>query len=232
MRGCEGMKKLICVKDVEQVEKEGQKVFYIDNNTIITPSAKDAAKSYGIEFSTDARPCELKSSDANVCVEKSPSEGKISELAKACDGEIDTDMIYKVFKAMMDKGLLNGLFDATSDKPYIAETDCSGLKIVRGKSVKLDVLDTGNPSDKVFYQEIVNKDDGCSMNAGFITIEDCTFDWETTCEELYHVTEGTLIVTVNGKVYTANPGDSVFFPKGAKLAFGSPDKMKAFYATY
>ncbi len=132
----------------------------------------------------------------------------------------------------MEKGLLNGVLDSFSNKAYVSETDPNGLKVVRGNSVRYDVLDTGNPSDKVFYQEIINSEDGCSMNAGFITIEGCNFDWETACQELYHVVEGTLTVTVNGKVYTAQPGDSVFFPKGAKLTFGSPNKMKAFYATY
>jgi len=256
MKGCEGMKKLISVKDVEDAEKQGQKLFYIDNDTIITPSAKDSAKACGIEFSTEAHVCEVKNScegkvsesakaseAKNSCGEKASEpvkeceaknfcEVKTFELAKACEGELDRDMIYKVFKAMMDKGLLNGMFDSSPDKPYIFESDSSGLKIVRGNSVKMDVLDTGNPNDKVFYQEIINADDGCSMNAGFITIEGCTFDWETTCEELYYVVEGTLTVTVDGKVYTAHMGDSVFFPKGAKLAFGSSDKMRAFYATH
>ena len=232
MKGCEGMKKLISVKDIEDAQKKGKKAFYIDSNTIVTASAKDAAKAYKIEFSTEANVCEAKSSEAHVSEVKSSCEGKASEPVKASEGEIDTDMLYKVFKAMMDKGLLNGLLDSSSDKPYTSEVDCSGLKVIRGKSVKMDVLDTGNPNDKVFYKEIINADDGCSMNAGYITIEACTFEWETTCEELYYVVEGTLTVTVNGKVYTAHPGDSVFFPKGAKLSFGSPDKMKAFYATH
>lgn len=224
MKGCEGMKKLICAKDIEIAEKQGLKVFYIDCDTIITPSAKDAARACGIEFSTEA--------PAPACETKSSCEVKTSEPAKACDGGIDSDMIYKVFKAMMDKGLLNGILDLVPSKPYTAESDSCGLKVVRGNSVKYDVLDTGNPNDKVYYQEIINADDGSSMNAGFITIEGCNFDWETACQELYYVIEGTLTVTVNGKVYTAHPGDSVFFPKGAKLTFGSPDKMKAFYATY
>jgi len=210
------MKKLICAKDVEAAEKEGKKVVYIDCDTLVTPAAKDAARACGIEFSKEAPVCEIKA----------------YEPVKACQEGIDSDMIYNVFKAMMDKGLLNGLLDSFSNKPYIADVDCGGLKVVRGNTVKMDVFDTGNPDHKVFYQEIINANDGCSMNAGFITIEGCTFDWETTCEELYHVVEGTLNVTVNGKVYTAHPGDSVFFPKGAKLAFGSPDKMKAFYATH
>ncbi|MBU3145257.1 cupin domain-containing protein [Clostridium sp. CF012] len=233
------MKKLISVKNVEDAVKQGQKIMYIDNDTIITPSAKDAARNCGIDFSTDAPVCEIKSSceektyvPVKSCEEKSSCEGMASELAKACEGGIDADMIYKVFKAMMDKGLLNGILDSVSSKPYISESDPCGLKVVRGNTVKMEVLDTGNPDDKVFYQEIISANDGSSMNAGFITIEDCTFDWETACEEIYCVAEGTLTVTVNGKVYTANPGDSVFFPKGAKLAFGSPNKMKAFYVTH
>lgn len=216
------MKKLICAKDIEIAEKQGQKIFYIDSDTILTPSAKDAARTCGIEFSTETHVCEAKGS----------CEVKASEPVKTCEAPMDTDMIYKVFKAMMEKGLLNGMLDSFSDKPYVSETDCGGLKVVRGNSVRMDVFDTGNPNHKVFYQEIINAKDGCSMNAGIITIEGCTFDWETTCEELYYVVEGTLTVTVNGKIYTACPGDSVFFPKGAKLAFGSPDKMKAFYATH
>ena len=49
------MKKLICAKDVEALEKQGQKVMFIDSKTIITPAAKDAAKVFGIEFSTEKK---------------------------------------------------------------------------------------------------------------------------------------------------------------------------------
>lgn len=220
------MKKLICAKDVEALGSKGQKVFYIDEDTIVTPSAKDAARALDIEFSTDVPAC-ITPAPTACCT------GTAEETAKACDGEIDSNMIYTVLKALADKGMLQGVFDSLNcDKPYTAEHDKCGLKVVRGNSVKYEVLDTGNPSDKVFYQEIVNADDGCSMNAGFITIEKCNFEWECACEELYHIVEGTLTVNADGNVYTAQPGDSVFFPKGAKVIFGSPNKMKAFYATY
>lgn len=219
------MKKLICAKEVEAALKEGKKVIYIDSDTILTPSAKDAAKANGVEFSTE-QPAPAAPAPAVCC-------DAAAAAVKACDGEIDSNMIYNVLKTLMEKGLLQGVFDsAASNQPYVAERDNCGLKVVRGNSVKYEALDTGNPADKVFYQEIINADDGSSMNAGFITIETCNFEWECACQELYHIVEGTLTVNVDGKVYTANPGDSVFFPKGAKVIFGSPNKMKAFYATY
>ena len=37
------MKQLICAKDVEKLNAEGKKVFYVETGSIITTSAKDAA---------------------------------------------------------------------------------------------------------------------------------------------------------------------------------------------
>jgi len=210
------MKKLICVKDVETQNKQGNKIFYIDNDTIITPSAKDAAKVFGIEFSSESKGCEVQ-----VC-----------EPEKTSGGEIDSNMIYTVLKGMLEKGLLNGgIFDNTPNQPYISERDCGGLKVVRGGSVKMDVFDTGNPDNKVFYQEVISKDDS-KMSAGFLSIEKSSFEWELCYEELDYVIEGTLTVTINGKTFTAYPGDVLFVPSGSKVVWGSPDKARIFYATY
>jgi len=209
------MKKLICVKDVEALDKQGKKVCYIDSNTIVTPSAKDTAKVCGIEFSYES----------DIC------EGKASEPEKACGGEVDSNMIYAVLKTMLDKGLLKGMFDAAPDQPYVAERDNGGLKLVRGNTVKFDYFDTGNPDNKVYYQELVSKEDS-KMSAGFLTIEKSSFEWELCYEELDYVIEGTLTITIDGKTFTAYPGDVLFVPSGSKVVWGSPDKARIFYATY
>ena len=192
MKGCEAMKKLICAKEVEALEKQGQKVMYIDDNTLITPSAKDAAAACGIEFSTEAPP---------------------APTPPAQNG-IDSELIYKALTALMEKGALGDVLQQIGcEQPYIAEKDPDGLvKLVRGNTAKWDVLDTGNPADKVFYNELIGAD--------------------VACEEIYYVVDGTLTVEKDGKVYTAHPGDALFFQNGAKLTFGSPDKVKVFYATH
>lgn len=213
------MKKLICAKAVEAADKQGQKVICVDENTLITPSARDVAATLGIEFKTGT--CE---EVTNCCETKTTCQSQ--------SGEVDRDVIYNAVKALLDKGLLGSLLSKLGeDVPYVSEGD-SNLKLVRGNTAKWEVLDTGNPADKVFYNELINKDDGSSMNAGFITIEKCEFPWECACQELYYVVEGTLTIESNGKVYTGHAGDCFFFKNGAKLKFGSPDKVKAFYATH
>lgn len=209
------MKTLICVEDVEAFGKQGQKVVYIDSNTLITPAAKDAAKVYGMEFS----------------FKKGSSEVKVPEPAHPGTGEIDSNMIYTVLKTLMDKGLLNGLFENLPVQPYVSEQDVGGLKLIRGSSVKYDLFDTGNPENKVFYQELISKDES-SMSAGFLTIERSSFEWELCYEEIDYVIEGTLTVTINGKTFTAYAGDVLYIPSGSKVTWGSPDKARLFYTTY
>lgn len=216
------MKKLICVKDIEALNSQGKKIFYIDSNTIITPSAKDAAKTSGIEFSDETNRCEEQTS----CCEENTSKPE-----KTSGGDIDSNMIYQVLKTMMEKGFLNGMFDNAQTQPYYAERDKDGLKLVRGSTVKMEVFDTGNPNNKVFYQELISKDDS-KMSAGFLTIEKSSFEWELCYEEIDYVIEGTLTLEINGKTFTAYAGDVLLVPSGSKVVWGSPDKARVFYATY
>lgn len=212
------MKKLICIKDVEELILSGEKTFYVDGSEIITPSAKDLAKNNGIAFTTEAPA--LKSEHLEV--KKAPSVENM-----------DTEMMLNFFKAMMDKGLLQQMLECLkpNNLPFEAECDSNGLKVVKGNTVKMDVFDTGNPDAKVYFQELINKEES-KMSAGFLIIENSKFDWELTYEEIDYVIEGTLTIEINGKTYTAHAGDVLFVPSGSKVVWGSPDKARVFYTTY
>ena len=41
------MKKLVCARDIEECSKQGKTEYCVDGDTIITPSAKDAARRAG-----------------------------------------------------------------------------------------------------------------------------------------------------------------------------------------
>lgn len=216
------MKRLICAKDMEEFLATGEKVFYIDKDIILTPSAKDIAKNNNISFTTE------KISEKEIF----SSESKCLENIVSKNG--DAMKLLDMFKELVNEGLLQEMLKilATGESSnFISSVDESGLKVVRGNSVKMDVFDTGNPDNKVFFQELVSKDES-KMSAGFLIIEDSEFEWELTYEEIDYVIEGTVTVSINGKTYEANAGDVLFVPKNSKVVWGSPNKAKLFYATY
>jgi len=210
------MKKLISAKSVEELIVSGEKTLYIDGTEIITPSAKELAINNEITFTTE---------DKGLFKTTKPKIESVED--KKTTGIEDID------RAMMDKGLLEELMENLKPKNLLfdAECDSSGVKLVRGNTVKMDTFDTGNKDARVYFQELISKKES-KMSAGFLVIQDSKFDWELTYEEIDYVIEGTLTVEINEKIYTAYPGDVLFVPSGSKVVWGSPDKARMFYVTY
>ena len=142
-------------------------------------------------------------------------------------------MIYQVLKTMADKGLLGDMFTATpaaADAPYVCEKDATGLKVVRGNTVRMDEFFEGNP--RVTYQELIDKNDS-NISSGLLVIDHDTYEWTQNYDENDYVIEGDFVVTINGRSYTAHAGDCIFIPNGASVVMGSKDCCcKVFYNTY
>ena len=205
----------------------------IDENTIVTPAAKDAIKYNGLEV-TDctAAPAPVTTYSAYI-----PEPTPTPAAAPAGGEALSTEMIYNALKKMTEQGLLNGCFEAPAcaeAAPYTAE-NANGFKLVRGGGIKMEVLELENPADngKVQYQELIGADVDSAMNAGFMTVDQCTFNWDVEPQEIYYVVEGNMTVTVDGVPHTAYPGDCLFIQKGSKVVFSSGNtKAKVFYCTY
>ncbi len=245
------MAKLISADCVEKIAKSGQKVLYIAEGTLVTSLAKDMADDMGIEIVVGEKPTECCEAPAAAPACEAPAacgdtweccgQTLTSNFCPVCgatkpsDGGIDSNVIYNALKALMEKGMLDQVMNVCGqDVPYVSEKSCDGaLKLVKSNTAKwLPLFEEGPLVDKVFYNELVNADDGSKINAGFITIDNCDFPWVTECQEMYYVVEGTLVLTKGGKKFTATAGDVVFFECGTELTFASPDKMKAFYCTH
>lgn len=215
------MKKLVCANEVKAAAEKGQKLFCIDSNTIITPSAKDLAKQLSVEFTVD-------SSTTGKHISRDCGLQKKDNM----ETEIDPDMIFQVVKAVLANRLLAGVPAPSPEMPYRADCDPkSGLKIVRGRTVKFETFETGDSSTDVAYREVISKDDS-QMSAGFLTIEKSSFEWELCYEEIDIILEGSLSITINGETYHAHQGDVLFVPKGSKVTWSSSDYVKLFYVTY
>lgn len=91
------MKRLICAKDISDLCKQGEKVLYIDEDTIITPSAKDAARNCGVSFSTE-QSCDCCGSEKETQAAKNP-------FSETIEG-VDAELIYNIVKKLAEKGML------------------------------------------------------------------------------------------------------------------------------
>lgn len=204
------MKTLISLKEVESALAKGEKTLYFDTNTIITPSARDAAAAGGLCFeekcSTDCSPVQC---------------GK------------DDDLIYRALQILMEKGMLGLLLQAFGkDIPYVSESDAAGmLKLVRGESTQWLPLETNTTGAKAFYNTLIDRADGALISAGFIRIDEGAFPWTTECQELYYVVEGSLTIEKDDRTFKAHSGDCIFFKKGAHIALSVQEPVKVFYVT-
>ena len=218
------MKTLITEKSIRDIIAQGGKSVCVDGNTLITPAARDMIRAEGLEL--------VEGGCASTCC--TPAAAPAAGGGDA----LNSDMIYNALKKMTDQGLLNGFFGdaapAAGDAPYCAE-NANGFKLVRGSGIKMEVLELENPADngKVQYQELIGADVDSAMNAGFMTVDHCTFNWDVEPQEIYYVVEGNMTVTVDGVPHKAYPGDCLFIQKGSKVVFSSGNTFaKVFYVTY
>ena len=227
------MKTLLTEKSIRDLIAQGATSVCIDENTIVTPAARDAIKYNGLEV-TDCTAAPTATATYSACI---PAPTPAPAAAPAGGDALSTEMIYNALKKMTEQGLLNGCFEAPASAeaaPYTAE-NANGFKLVRGGGIKMEVLELENPADngKVQYQELIGADVDSAMNAGFMTVDQCTFNWDVEPQEIYYVVEGNMTVTVDGVPHTAYPGDCLFIQKGSKVVFSSGNtKAKVFYCTY
>ena len=227
------MKTLLTEKSIRDLIAQGATSVCIDENTIVTPAARDAIKYNGLEV-TDCTAAPTATATYSACI---PAPTPAPAAAPAGGDALSTEMIYNALKKMTEQGLLNGCFEAPASAeaaPYTAE-NANGFKLVRGGGIKMEVLELENPADngKVQYQELIGADVDSAMNAGFMTVDQCTFNWDVEPQEIYYVVEGNMTVTVEGVPHTAYPGDCLFIQKGSKVVFSSGNtKAKVFYCTY
>lgn len=211
------MKKLVTASEINELIAKGQKTIYLEPGTIVTPSAKDVAceRKVAIVFGPAAA--------APVCCPA--GEGEAADLA----GSIEPGLIERIVKEVMAS-----LPQLQLPQQVVKEADTSGIRLVRGDSVKkCEPFDTGNPKDKVGITEILTRKESPNLATGFMTMENgSAFEWTLGYEELDYIIEGTLDIIINGKTYRGKAGDVFYIPKNTHITFSTPDHVKFFFVTY
>jgi ethanolamine utilization protein EutQ (cupin superfamily) len=111
--------------------------------------------------------------------------------------------------------------------------DPSGVVLVRGSSVQLGRFADAGPEKNVRLADVISGKDKSPMTAGFMAWSAAdSFPWTLNYDEIDYVLEGVLQITTGGRVVEGRPGDVLYIPKGSKILFGTPSRVRIFYVTY
>jgi len=220
------VKKLVTSADVRNISGSGEKVVCLEPGTIITPAARDLVYELGMTLQTGTSNNMSKSAGSAVQEELNGAAGN-SQAAKP--DVISPELIAKIVKEVV--AAMPGL-GQTREPEMVKEEDPSGVRLVKGNTVKCDPFNTGNPRDKVGIKEILTIKESPNMCTGFMTVEDSAFSWDLTYDEMDYVIDGTLDIIVNGKTYRGTAGDVFYIPRNTTVTFSSPDNAKFFFVTY
>lgn len=99
------MKKLICARDVEELARKKEKTINVCADTILTPSAKDVAKSKGIKLVYVDSPIDMcEQAKNNVCTEAVEcKEDTDSTVNCSSIGNIDSEVLLKLILDVINK---------------------------------------------------------------------------------------------------------------------------------
>ncbi|MSQ83591.1 MAG: DUF861 domain-containing protein [Myxococcales bacterium] len=111
--------------------------------------------------------------------------------------------------------------------------DPSGVVLVRGNSVRLGRFDGAGPDKNIGLIDLITGRDGAPMTAGIMSWQrKDSFAWALDYDEVDLVLEGVLQISVGGQVLEGRAGDVFYLPKGSRIVFGTPSRVRVFYVTY
>lgn len=110
--------------------------------------------------------------------------------------------------------------------------DKSGVIGIKAEQIKPEPFDTGKAGDKVYLTDLYSLDESPRLGAGIMEMEDTTFDWTLTYDEVDYVIDGTLEIIIDGRKIVGNKGDVILIPKNTKIQFSTPNFCRFMYVVY
>ena len=189
------------------------KTIVLDEDSVLTPSAKDLAKELGISICKGRE--EIVGRPARQT--NTPQQDVKAEL------EITEPIILNEDLKKAVQKILGEVLKPACENPRATH--------VKGENVVIQPFLEAPPGQKVGLVDVITAREG-NLCSGFMTFDHSSLPWFLNYDEVDYIIEGEFVLEVEGKVFRAKAGDVVYIPKGSQVVFSSPTFCKVFYATY
>ena len=202
------------LREMAKVDKD----IFLEEDSVLTPSAKDLAKELGITITKGRQ--EIVSQSVIGQSAGQPVDPHNERNVTA--GVIGADAQNADLKKTVQK-ILSEVLKPACENPKATH--------VVGKNVVIQPFLEAPPGQKVGLVDVIDARVG-NLASGFMTFDHSRLPWFLNYDEVDYIIEGDFVLEVEGQVFRAVAGDVVYIPKGSQVVFSSPTFCKVFYATY
>lgn len=222
-------KKLITMTDVREASQAGQsRLSALADECIVTPMARDEADSLGVFLDVGDGTCP----PATACVGPvivTPSEKVIREVCERLKTRLPAgspiakleNVVREVVYAKMGEGAdLNTVAASAPSGSGQGVRFIDHQRLLGGENSPVAV------DEKMLVAEAIGGQTEEKLAAGYMVWEKSSFTRKVEQPEIAVIVEGELHLDVDGSTLVGKPGDMVYFPKGAVVAYNAPQRVK------
>ncbi|EHQ88779.1 cupin domain-containing protein [Desulfosporosinus youngiae] len=190
---------------------KSDKNIVLEEDSVLTPSAKDLAKELGLTIIKGRQ----------EIIGRSVSAQKQKEVTQK-PVKSEPVILKDDLKAAVQK-ILGEVLKPACENPKATH--------VKGETIVVQPFPEAPPGQKVGLLDVIDSRVG-NLACGFMTFDHSRLPWFLNYDEVDYIIEGDFVLEVEGNVFHAKAGDVVYIPKGSQVVFSSPTFCKVFYATY
>jgi ethanolamine utilization protein EutQ len=218
-------KRIISKFDIDNLKSSGQTVLRLEPGDTLTPLARDTAMELGIKIQDSREPIVHASVPVPVAA---PSDDKLEAIVKAVLERMGTSA-----KAQSC---------APCATPTVYGSSPGQLKFAKyPRDFEMPTIELRNPAGVLMNPpevdlrllDVITMDDSASISGGFMSWHKGPgWSWTLNYDEIDYISEGRMEITCEGKTLYADPGDTVFIPKGSSVHWNTPTWVKVYYVTF
>lgn len=203
------MGRFISAAVLRELAKQGKEIV-LEENSVLTPSAKDLAKELGLTLTHGQR----------VSLPLCPGS-QLAPAGAAAAGRTQPGAGQDLKQQV--RTIMEEILRPACPQPKALH--------VRGEQVVIQPFDQAPAGQRIGLTDVVTAKEG-NLCAGFMTFDHSELPWFLNYDEADYIIEGDFVLQVGDKVFRAKAGDVVYIPKGSQVVFSSPAFCKVFYVTY
>lgn len=219
------------LREMAKMDKD----IFLEEDSVLTPSAKDLAKELGITITKGRQEIISQCVSGQAAEQPSARLDARSTMHEVRNLEIEHRASNLEPRITTAADTQNADLKKTVQRilSEVLKPACENPKAthVVGKNVVIQPFLEAPPGQKVGLVDVIDARVG-NLASGFMTFDHSRLPWFLNYDEVDYIIEGDFVLEIEGQVFRAVAGDVVYIPKGSQVVFSSPTFCKVFYATY